>query len=377
MTHLAEAVEFDRSGDHLTVYIGGELDGSSVERIEASIASHIHSTDDVIWLDLEAVTFCGSVGVTMLLRIRNHVDQLGAAAHALPAVTSRPPARSSSASSTSTSRSGGRSTRPASRIPVSASPAAPRRGRRSQCSPDASGTWWTGWSGAPGVTRASKAGVRSGWSASGGHASAMPTSVLTAAHPAFTAPGPCPRWGGSRSASARTGSRCPTGWTSSPAPHRTAPGWSSARPAPGPGRAAGTLRLSTERGRARRDEVEQLDRQGRGRVPVPHLAAVDAHREPRQPEVLGGQRRADRARVQHRTPGVEPCVDPGDDQVRAQARTHPAWTPPRTSPADRRAPRHRRPARRRAPPGGHRAARRAGGRRAPRRSRCSSGRAPP
>jgi anti-anti-sigma factor len=78
MTHLAEAVEFDRSGDHLTVYIGGELDGSSVERIEASIASHIHSTDDVIWLDLEAVTFCGSLGVSMLLRIRNHVDQLGA-----------------------------------------------------------------------------------------------------------------------------------------------------------------------------------------------------------------------------------------------------------------------------------------------------------
>ena len=91
MTHVAEAVEFDRSGDHLTVYIGGRLDGSSVERIEASIASHIHSTDDVVWLDLEAVTFCGSLGVTMLLRIRNHVDQLGARVDALPTVTSRPP----------------------------------------------------------------------------------------------------------------------------------------------------------------------------------------------------------------------------------------------------------------------------------------------
>jgi anti-sigma B factor antagonist len=70
-------VEFDRSGAHLTVYLGGELDTETLEPLTDAITSRIRPGDERVWLDLREVVFCGSAGLTLLLRLNRHVHALG------------------------------------------------------------------------------------------------------------------------------------------------------------------------------------------------------------------------------------------------------------------------------------------------------------
>jgi anti-anti-sigma factor len=70
-------VEFDRSGSHLTAYLGGELDAETLEPLTAAILGQIEPDDERVWLDLQEVAFCGSAGLTLLLRLDRHVQASG------------------------------------------------------------------------------------------------------------------------------------------------------------------------------------------------------------------------------------------------------------------------------------------------------------
>lgn len=76
-TPLAK-IEFDRSGRHLTVYVSGELDQESAPPVTEAITDRIHPTDEVVWLDLAAVSFCGSAALTMFLTLDQHTRRHGA-----------------------------------------------------------------------------------------------------------------------------------------------------------------------------------------------------------------------------------------------------------------------------------------------------------
>ena len=74
---IANAV-YDRAGRHLTVYLSGELDQSIAPALTDDILRHIFDGDDVLWVDLSAVTFCGSAGVSLLARIHDRAGRAGA-----------------------------------------------------------------------------------------------------------------------------------------------------------------------------------------------------------------------------------------------------------------------------------------------------------
>ncbi len=60
---------------------------------------------------------------------------------------------------------------------------------------------------------------------------------------------------------------------------------------------------------------QHLDGELRRGVPVPRIGIGHADRQARDPEVLTGEHRADRARVQDRPSGVETGVDARDDEI--------------------------------------------------------------
>ena len=66
-----------RAGTHLTVYLSGELDAACDEILTARVLPHIHPGDEVVWVDMSAVTFCGSSGISLLLRILDLVEAGG------------------------------------------------------------------------------------------------------------------------------------------------------------------------------------------------------------------------------------------------------------------------------------------------------------
>ena len=71
------AVVFDRSGRHLTAYVSGELDAASAPGIVAQVASHLDPSDERIWLDMSATSFCDSTGVLALFDLHRQVDANG------------------------------------------------------------------------------------------------------------------------------------------------------------------------------------------------------------------------------------------------------------------------------------------------------------
>lgn len=71
------SVGFDRAGSHLTIYLAGELDCANVDDLASRIAPHIHPTDHLVWVDLAAVTFCGSAGITLFIQLHNLVTDHG------------------------------------------------------------------------------------------------------------------------------------------------------------------------------------------------------------------------------------------------------------------------------------------------------------
>jgi anti-anti-sigma factor len=59
------SVEFATAGDELVVRLSGEIDMSNAAELRIQIVSHVGS-DAIVWLDLTAITFCDSAGLSML-----------------------------------------------------------------------------------------------------------------------------------------------------------------------------------------------------------------------------------------------------------------------------------------------------------------------
>ena len=70
-------VSFDRSGANLTIYLSGELDDDTVRSLREQLLPHVHRTDERVWVDLAAVTFCGSAGLTSFVRLDELVSANG------------------------------------------------------------------------------------------------------------------------------------------------------------------------------------------------------------------------------------------------------------------------------------------------------------
>jgi len=70
-------VDYDRSGRHLTAYLSGELDQCCGPQLTDDILRHIHPDDEVVWLDLSTITFCASAGLSMFVRLHEHVTANG------------------------------------------------------------------------------------------------------------------------------------------------------------------------------------------------------------------------------------------------------------------------------------------------------------
>ncbi len=78
MTTPFANADFDRAGFHLTVYLAGDLDEETAPALTAAVLRGIEPADKVVWLDLSAVTFCGSAGVTMFAALHRHCEDQGA-----------------------------------------------------------------------------------------------------------------------------------------------------------------------------------------------------------------------------------------------------------------------------------------------------------
>ena len=70
-------VDLDRAGRHLTVYVAGALDAATAPTLTSEVLGHIHDDDQVVWLDLAAVTFCDSSGTSALARLHEHIKDAG------------------------------------------------------------------------------------------------------------------------------------------------------------------------------------------------------------------------------------------------------------------------------------------------------------
>ncbi|MCU1369844.1 MAG: hypothetical protein JWO77_1038 [Ilumatobacteraceae bacterium] len=68
---------FDRAGRHLTVYLSGEIDVAVAKLIGDAVVEHHHESDERVWLDMAAVTFCDSSGVGMLFRLHDAIEDDG------------------------------------------------------------------------------------------------------------------------------------------------------------------------------------------------------------------------------------------------------------------------------------------------------------
>ena len=72
------AVELDRSGAHLTVYVSGELDPATSPDFADQVRAGIDSTVVAVALDMSEVTFCDSSGLAALLGVRSCAENVGA-----------------------------------------------------------------------------------------------------------------------------------------------------------------------------------------------------------------------------------------------------------------------------------------------------------
>ena len=70
-------VQFDRSGSHLTVYLAGEIDLSSGPDLAKQVIRRADPSVKELWLDLSAVTYCDSAGLSAFIAIDRHVSERG------------------------------------------------------------------------------------------------------------------------------------------------------------------------------------------------------------------------------------------------------------------------------------------------------------
>jgi anti-anti-sigma factor len=70
-------VDFDRAGGDLTVYIAGDLDQDTAPPLLDEILRHVRNGDQVVWLDLTDVPFCGAAGVSLFVRLNELIDAIG------------------------------------------------------------------------------------------------------------------------------------------------------------------------------------------------------------------------------------------------------------------------------------------------------------
>lgn len=74
----ALTLQYDRSGAHLTVYVGGELDltgaGTFADDVVARTGPHVRH----VTLDVSTLAYCDSSGLNALVRIARHLQETGA-----------------------------------------------------------------------------------------------------------------------------------------------------------------------------------------------------------------------------------------------------------------------------------------------------------
>ena len=77
MDEQLATVAFDLAGQHLTAYLAGELDEITCPCLFDQILECLHDDDEVVWLDVAAVTFCGSAGIALFVKLHQHVHGTG------------------------------------------------------------------------------------------------------------------------------------------------------------------------------------------------------------------------------------------------------------------------------------------------------------
>lgn len=70
-------ISFDRVGTDLTVTIVGELDVASAPEFSEQISSATRPDDSTLWLDLSAVPFCASAGVSLIAGAEREANERG------------------------------------------------------------------------------------------------------------------------------------------------------------------------------------------------------------------------------------------------------------------------------------------------------------
>ncbi|MCU1370986.1 MAG: hypothetical protein JWO77_2180 [Ilumatobacteraceae bacterium] len=68
MYPIESRIAFARSDRALTVIIGGELDVATAPDLSDQILREVRAGGGPVWLDLAGVTFCGSVGISLIIQ---------------------------------------------------------------------------------------------------------------------------------------------------------------------------------------------------------------------------------------------------------------------------------------------------------------------
>lgn len=64
-------IRHERTGTTLSVHFTGELDAANVEGLSDRVLPLLERTDQQMVLDLSGVTFCGSAGLSLFIRLHN------------------------------------------------------------------------------------------------------------------------------------------------------------------------------------------------------------------------------------------------------------------------------------------------------------------
>jgi len=71
------SVLVDRSGQHVTVYVDGELDACSSPELITTVLREVDRPATVVWLDLSAVTFCDLSALAAMNDLHQQVTSRG------------------------------------------------------------------------------------------------------------------------------------------------------------------------------------------------------------------------------------------------------------------------------------------------------------
>ncbi|MHC1561315.1 STAS domain-containing protein [Actinomycetospora sp. C-140] len=76
MTELT--IRTERSGDGTVVIVGGDLDYDSHGRLDDAVGDALEAPTSELVLDLEAVTYCDSCGLRVLIGAHRRAEEVGA-----------------------------------------------------------------------------------------------------------------------------------------------------------------------------------------------------------------------------------------------------------------------------------------------------------